>query len=179
MKPAINTTPEMATPPAIGGIAKMKAFFSRNKQAIVNFLGVYFVFSYAIHNYRVKDAWDKREVEFRSLEAELNRIRSALTSEEWVVETSGIVNPAQSKNHSSKEASAAALTAQVQKVLQYTPPTAEERVAMALAQKKGESMVSSAAGYIFSGAGRVGVGGNSTTTDSSTASASVGDAPKK
>jgi len=45
---------------------------------------MYFVFSYAIHNYRVKLAWDDRELEFKALESDMERIKSGLNDEEWL-----------------------------------------------------------------------------------------------
>jgi len=48
-------------------------------------IGVYFVFSYSIHNYRVKIAWDEREVEFNKVKAELSQVKDGLTSDEaWL-----------------------------------------------------------------------------------------------
>lgn len=49
----------MATPPPIGGLTRAKNFFYKNRQSIINTLGVYFVFAYAVHNYRVQVAWDE------------------------------------------------------------------------------------------------------------------------
>ena len=46
---------------------------------------MYFVFSYSIHNYRVKIAWDEREVEFNKVKAELSQVKDGLTSDEaWL-----------------------------------------------------------------------------------------------
>lgn len=45
---------------------------------------MYFVFSYAIHNYRVKLAWDDRELEFKALETEIERMTSVLNNDEWL-----------------------------------------------------------------------------------------------
>ena len=56
--------------PKLSGFQRVKNFISKNKQAIMNTLGVYFVFAYAVHNYRVSIAWDKREEEFVALESE-------------------------------------------------------------------------------------------------------------
>ena len=48
-------------------------------------IGLYFVFSYSIHNYRVKIAWDEREVEFNKVKAELSQVKDGLTSDEaWL-----------------------------------------------------------------------------------------------
>ena len=52
----------------------------------INRIGVYFVFSYSIHNYRVKIAWDEREVEFNKVKAELSQVKDGLTLDEaWLV----------------------------------------------------------------------------------------------
>lgn len=146
----------MAKPPPIGGIKRAQNFFSRNKQAIINTLGVYFVFAYAVHNYRVKVAWDEREEEFRVLEGEFDRVRSTLISDAWTSSAAAEISNKDSKNKGQ------ALLAEVQKVLQYTPPTAEERVATANMRKAEESLTSKAAGMIYSGAGVVGVGSGGT-----------------
>jgi predicted nucleic acid-binding Zn-ribbon protein len=46
---------------------------------------VYFVFSYSIHHYRVKIAWDEREKEFDALKAQISQIKEALVSDEkWL-----------------------------------------------------------------------------------------------
>ena len=51
-------------------------------------MGVYFVFSYAIHNYRVKLAWDEREIEFKQLKQELSQVKDSITTDdEWLANT--------------------------------------------------------------------------------------------
>jgi hypothetical protein len=62
---------------------KVKNFVSKNRQQLINIIGVYFVFSYAVHNYRIKLAWDDLELEFKELQLEVDRIKDALQDEEW------------------------------------------------------------------------------------------------
>ena len=64
---------------------------SRNKQAIVNTIGVYIVLSYSVHNYRVQQAWDRREEEHKALEEEVERMKSTLLSSEWIEATENSV----------------------------------------------------------------------------------------
>jgi hypothetical protein len=46
---------------------------------------VYFVFSYSIHHYRVKVAWDEREREFDALKMQISQLKDALVSDEkWL-----------------------------------------------------------------------------------------------
>jgi len=59
---------------------------------------MYFVFSYAIHNYRVKLAWDDREEEFKDLETEMEKLKTQLSDGEWLAST-------EKKIKSSKQAS--------------------------------------------------------------------------
>lgn len=88
-------------------IGRVGSFISKNRQQLINMcvrrgcletlpvvhpcfpppprIGVYFVFSYSIHNYRVKIAWDEREVEFNKVKAELSQVKDGLTSDEaWL-----------------------------------------------------------------------------------------------
>jgi len=65
-------------------------FLSKNKQQIMNMIGVYFCFSVAIHNYKMKLAWDEREMEVQKIKEKLSQLESALLSEtkwmEWTEE---------------------------------------------------------------------------------------------
>ena len=65
-------------------VASVGAFVKQNRQALLNILGMSMVFSYSVHNYRVKVAWEEREVEFRRLERELERVKGGLASDEWL-----------------------------------------------------------------------------------------------
>ena len=60
-------------------------------------VGVYFVFSYAIHNYRVKLAWDEREVEFKHLKQELAQVKDSITTDDaWLASTVAKIKAAKS-----------------------------------------------------------------------------------
>ena len=69
------------------GFQRFARLMSENKQALINTLGVYFVLSYSVHNYRVEKAWNERELEFKALEEEVSRMKKTLTSEEWIIKT--------------------------------------------------------------------------------------------
>jgi hypothetical protein len=69
------------------GFQRFARLASESKQALVNTLGVYFVLSYSVHNYRVEKAWNERELEFKALEEEVLRMKNTLTSEEWIQST--------------------------------------------------------------------------------------------
>ena len=60
-------------------------------------VGVYFVFSYAIHNYRVKLAWDERELEFKQLKQELSQVKDSITTDDvWLANTIAKIKAAKS-----------------------------------------------------------------------------------
>ena len=44
--------------------AKAVSYVSRNRQAVVNMVGMYFMLSYAVYNYKVKLAWEDLQVCF-------------------------------------------------------------------------------------------------------------------
>ena len=143
---SINTdaTMKMVQPPPIGGWARAKAFFTKNRQAIFNTIGMYFVFAFAVHNYRVQVAWDKREEEFVVLEDELERVKSGLNDEQWAKDTGDAVY-----KHRKQADRAAALIDEVQKVVQWVPLSAEERVkAIKVKEDKEHSPLSTAAALI-------------------------------
>jgi uncharacterized Zn finger protein (UPF0148 family) len=52
------------------------------------------VFSYAIHNYRVKIAWDERETEFNKVKNELSQVQSITSDEAWLTSTAAKVKAA-------------------------------------------------------------------------------------
>jgi len=68
--------------------ARVASFLTTNKQALINIVGMSMVFSSAIHNFRVKIAWDDREVEFRKLERELDRIKAGVADDRWLEQAS-------------------------------------------------------------------------------------------
>ena len=63
-------------------------FLSKNKQQIMNMIGIYFCFSVAIHNYKMKIAWDEREKEVQKVKDQLSQLETALISEtKWIDDT--------------------------------------------------------------------------------------------
>lgn len=70
-----------------GPVGRALGVLGRNKQAIVNTIGVYIVLSYSVHNYRVQQAWDKREDEFKALHEEVDFMKRTLQNPEWLGET--------------------------------------------------------------------------------------------
>jgi hypothetical protein len=179
--PFTKTTVEMATPPPIGGLARAKNFFYKNRQGIINTLGVYFVFAYAVHNYRVQVAWDEREVQFHALESELERVRTSLCAEAWAADVERTVHEERSKR-TRTQADGAILTDAILKVLHWVPLTAEQRVTQAALKSntnntKDKSYVSSAAAFIANTAAVGGIGGNgvaATGTDTKSADGKEG-----
>jgi hypothetical protein len=73
------------------GFQKALDSLSRNKQAVVNTIGVYIVLSYSVHNYRVQQAWDQREEEHKAMEEEVERMKSTLLSSEWIEATENAI----------------------------------------------------------------------------------------
>ena len=136
-----EATMKMVQPPPIGGWARAKTFFSKNRQAILNTIGMYFVFAFAVHNYRVQVAWDKREEEFVTLEDELERVKSGLNDEQWAKDTGDAVY-----KHRGQADRAATLIAEVQKVVKWVPMSAEDRVKAS--KEKEHSPISTAAALI-------------------------------
>ena len=65
---------------------KAAKFMSRNRQPLMNCLGMGIIFSYSVHNYRLKIAWDEHELEMRAIEAESDRIKTTLLDETWARE---------------------------------------------------------------------------------------------
>jgi hypothetical protein len=110
-----------------------------NKQAIVNIIGVYMVFSYSIHNYRVKLAWDEREEEFRKVEDELARVRAGLSDDGWAVRAGERVKEVVRQPRLGTDLIAAALRAEVASVLYPLHRTKEEIVKEKMTQARGDS----------------------------------------
>ena len=99
-----------AASPKESGFQRFGSFISKNKQALINTMGVYFVLSYSVHNYRVQQAWDQREVEFKALEEEVTRMQETLGSTEWINKTEETIK----KNYRNKTS---VLGAEISKVL--------------------------------------------------------------
>ncbi len=73
-------------------------FLSKNKQQIMNMIGIYFCFSVAIHNYKMKIAWDEREKEVQKVKDQLSQLETALISEtKWIDDTEQRILKAGSK----------------------------------------------------------------------------------
>ena len=67
-------------------VEKTKNFFKDNRQAIINTIGMAYVFYYAIYNTRVQTAWDEREAEVALVKAELDDFKETLSNEKWLAE---------------------------------------------------------------------------------------------
>jgi hypothetical protein len=59
-------------------------FISRNRQQLMNILGMGIIFSYSAHNYRLKIEWDEHEVEMAGIKAENVRIKATLGDNSWM-----------------------------------------------------------------------------------------------
>ena len=113
-------------------------FVTKNKQALINILGMSMVFSYSVHNYRVKIAWDEREVEYRRLEQELSRIKAGLSDEKWLEQTSEGVKRALKQPRLPAGTISQALRAELDLLVTPLQRTKEEIVAekMAVASRR-------------------------------------------
>ncbi len=180
--PFSKTTIDMAKPPPIGGFSRAKNFFYKNRQGILNVLGAYFLFSLAVHNYRVQIAWDKREEEVRTIEAELERVRNTLTSDVWTREVETAVSMERSQKKRTK-VDGETIKEAILKVLQWMPPTAEERVLLASVQitsnPKEKSAISPIASFIAAGAAAGGIGGTDGSSSQANASTTKNDQNSK
>lgn len=76
----------MTTSSASDRVQKTKSFFKDNRQAIINTIGMAYVFYYAIYNTRVQTAWDEREAEVALVKAELDDFKDTLSNEKWLAE---------------------------------------------------------------------------------------------
>ncbi len=116
---------------AVSQWTKLKNFVSNNRQAIVNCIGAYFVLSYSIHNFRVQQAWDDRERQFKDLEKENNRIKTGLMEKAWAAEVEARILDAQPKGWGSKGSvpeKGSTLVSAISDLIQYAPPTSEDIV---------------------------------------------------
>ena len=89
---------------------------------------MYFVFAYAVHNYRVSIAWDEREIEFRALETELERIKSELNNKEWAKKTEEDIYNTRYNAKRNTKSTGDLLINKIQEIIKWKPPTAEDRV---------------------------------------------------
>lgn len=85
-------------------LERTTGFFKDNRQAIINTVGMAYVFYYAIHNAKVQTAWDEREAEMSIIKAELDVYKSTLSDEKWLGEFDAkIRNGSSSKTELSKK----------------------------------------------------------------------------
>jgi hypothetical protein len=75
---------------------KTTSFFYNNRQAIVNTIGVAFVFYFAVHNHRVHLAWNQREEEVKAMQQELDTLKALITDDAWVNEADGRIKNGES-----------------------------------------------------------------------------------
>ena len=68
----------------ISSFRKFFNYIGENKQAVVNTLGIYFVLSYSIYNYKVKLAWDDLQKDFDKTQIELARLKDTLLNDEFI-----------------------------------------------------------------------------------------------
>jgi hypothetical protein len=59
-------------------------FLGKNKQAVVNTMGVYFVLSYSVYNYKVKLAWEEYQKDYEVLQSQLEGLKATITSDEFI-----------------------------------------------------------------------------------------------
>lgn len=117
-----------AKPETISSLKRVQLFVSNNKQALINIFGMYLVFSYSIHNYRVQIAWDEREVEFRKIEKELGRVKATLNDGEFISRTSERVKTELKQPRIPNETIARVLRSEYDLLLNPLQPTKEEIV---------------------------------------------------
>lgn len=143
----------------LSSLGKASKWVSTHRQALVNIFGMYIVFSYSIHNYRVQLFVDEREVEYKKLNRELERVRAALGDDAWCTATE---EAARKKK--------GALKVELDKVLHPLQQTQEEKV-VAEMEKRGKADTSNA--EIASVLGSIFGGGKGSTIASTTTSTST------
>ena len=151
------------------------AWASSNKQAIVNIIGVYMVFSYSIHNYRVKLAWDEREEEFRKLEDELARVKTGLSDDGWAIRAGERVKEVVRQPRLSTELIAEALRAEVASVLHPLHRSKEEIVKEKMTQTRTQARGDSTNAELGSLLGSIVAGSSSSDSKSSGKGGGGGD----
>lgn len=65
-------------------LTRLKNFTLGNKQQLMNILGVYFVLTVAIHDYRIRKAWKELENERDTYKDELHSLKKQLTDEKFL-----------------------------------------------------------------------------------------------
>ncbi len=66
--------------------SKTSNFLYANRQAIINTVGVAFVFYYSLHNRKVQLAWDEREAEVAVIQKELDDLKAVISDDQWMTE---------------------------------------------------------------------------------------------
>jgi hypothetical protein len=67
-------------------LTRLTNFLIKNRQALINTVGVYFVLSYSVYNYKVKLAWEEFQKDFDTLHNEHERLKTILLSDEVITE---------------------------------------------------------------------------------------------
>ena len=63
---------------------KLANYLKKNRQALVNTIGVYFVLSYSVYNYKVKLAWEDFQKDFDRLRDEHEGLKVSLASDKVI-----------------------------------------------------------------------------------------------
>ena len=142
----------------MSSLGKATKWVSTHRQALINIFGMYIVFSYSIHNYRVQLFVDEREVEYKKMSRELERVRATLGDDAWCTATEEVARKKKG-----------ALKGELDKVLHPLQQTQEEKVLAEMEKRgKGDSSNAELAGVL----GSIFGGKGAATTASTTASTS-------
>ena len=149
----------------LSSMGKVAKWVSTHRQALINIFGMYIVFSYSIHNYRIQLYVDEREAEYKKLNRELERVHTALSDDAWCIATEEAVR---------KKKGVRVLQCEIEKVLHPLQQTQEESVVAKMAEgaaKRGDSSNSELAsllGSILSPAPGKGASGGSNSSGGGT-----------
>lgn len=133
------------------------------------------VFSYSIHNYRVKLAWDEREEEFRKLEDELARVKTGLSDDGWAIRAGERIKEVVRQPRLSTELIAEALRAEVASVLHPLHRSKEEIVKEKMTQTRTQARGDSTNAELGSLLGSIVAGSSSSDSKSSGKGGGGGD----
>eukprot|EP01041_Mallomonas_annulata_P009592 gene9592-19941_t len=67
-------------------VGKLSGFFSRNRQPLINFIGVNIVLMIAINNYNSKAIREQREAEFRTMSQIYDSLKQITNDDEWLTQ---------------------------------------------------------------------------------------------
>lgn len=67
-------------------LTRLTNFLIKNRQALINTVGVYFVLSYSVYNYKVKLAWEEFQKDFDRLYNEHESLKATILSDEMITE---------------------------------------------------------------------------------------------